>query len=360
MERPALPLVDVVNSRSSPVKNQPARRISISAVFAAAFISIANFGSSVVLKAQSPTMEAAVERLARKAAALPHERRMSLIWSNHAGISEQKAEQLRAIFAAKLESVQVRFAEGEAAPALRVSIEQTPTRFVFAAIVPGEGGTNVAIEEVSRLLAGSDQPVKSSLRLQKELVWQQEARILSAALPRVADDAAKRMVVLTEDALLEYSEEQGNWKIRETKALPQPRQAPRGARGQLLFADDGLERVGILLPGRRCEANLSDQSPVACTASNVEWPAGRLLAFPACGAQTWWLKSDTTDWTVEDRLLLRASVAGKDLAPVAEVNVPGPVQAISAGSDAASAGVVVRNVSTGNYEVYRVALSCAN
>jgi hypothetical protein len=72
------------------------------------------------------------------------------------------------------------------------------------------------------------------------------------------------------------------------------------------------------------------------------------------------LKSDTTDWTAEDRLLLRASVAGKDLAPVAEVNVPGPVQAISTGGDAASAGVVVRNVSTGNYEVYRVALSCAN
>jgi hypothetical protein len=216
------------------------------------------------------------------------------------------------------------------------------------------------IEEVSRLLAGNDQPVKSSLRLQKELVWQQETRILSVALSRVADDVAKRMVVLTEDALLEYSEEHGNWQLRETKALPQPRQPPRGARGQLLFADDNLERVGILLPGRRCEANLSDESPVACAAANAEWPAGRLLALPACGAQTWWLKSDTTDWTAEDRLLLRASVGGKDVAPVAEANVPGPVQAISAGGDAASAGVVVRNISTGNYEVYRVALSCAN
>ena len=38
----------------------------------------------------------------------------------------------------------------------------------------------------------------------------------------------------------------------------------------------------------------------------------------------------------------------------------GPVFSIGAGADVGSATAVVRNVATGNYEVYRVALACAN
>jgi len=72
------------------------------------------------------------------------------------------------------------------------------------------------------------------------------------------------------------------------------------------------------------------------------------------------IEVDVTDWTVEDRLLLRSSGAGRETAPVAEMIVPGPVQAIGVGIDAGSASVVVHNISTGNYEVYRVGLSCAN
>src|SRR5262245_50593473 len=94
-----------------------------------------------------------VERLAKKATALPHERRMSLVWTNHAALSEQRVERLRAAFAAQMEAAQVRLVQGETAPALRVAIEQTPTQIVFAATVPGEGSTSVAIEEVARSVA---------------------------------------------------------------------------------------------------------------------------------------------------------------------------------------------------------------
>ena len=43
----------------------------------------------------------------------------------------------------------------------------------------------------------------------------------------------------------------------------------------------------------------------------------------------------------------------------AELNVPGPVISIGAGVDAVQL-VVVRNVATGDFEVYRVVLACAN
>ena len=171
---------------------------------------------------------------------------------------------------------------------------------------------------------------------------------------------ARKMILLTEDALMIYGEEQGNWKLQTTKTLPGPKQPPRFARGQLLLAEENMDRVGILLPGRRCEANLADDSPIACAGGGSDWPAARLLSLPACGAQTWWLKSDGTDWTAEDRLFLRSSGAAKESAPVAELNVPGAVFSIGAGSNAASAAVVVRSLLTGNYEVYRIELACTN
>ena len=285
---------------------------------------------------------------------------MALVWTNHAGLSEERSEKLRALFAAQLEATQIRLVQGEAAPAVRVSIEQTPSKIVLTASVPGEGSTSVTIEEMERRLVESEKRVANTVRLEKELVWQQETRVLSAVLPSFSDGAEKKMVLLTEDAVMVYGEEPGGWKLQSTKTLPGPKQSPRAARGYLMIAEEKPDEVGILLPGRRCEATLPDDATIRCAAAGAEWPSGRLLANPDCGAQTWWLKSDGTDWASEDRLLLRNSGAGSGSAPVAEMSIPGAVFSIGAGPNTASAAVAARNLATGNFEVYRVVLVCAN
>jgi hypothetical protein len=283
-----------------------------------------------------------------------------LVWTSHAVLTEQRVERLRAAFAAQMEAGQVRLVQGETAPALRVAIEQTPTQFVITATVPGDGSTSVAIEEVARSMAGIDPSSGNSVRLDQELVWQQETKILSAALLAVGTDGGKRLAVLTDEGLLIYSGAPGNWKLENSKTLPGPRQAQRSARGQLMIAEDRSGQVGILLPGRRCEASLADNSPVACANVTADWPSGRLMALASCGRQTWWLKSDGVDWTSEDRLLLRNAGAGREAAAVAELDVAGPVISISAGESAGDASVVVRNLRSGNYEVYHVALACGD
>jgi hypothetical protein len=343
------------------VNEQPSRRISSLALTTVFIIGLIAACVPIAAQPQPQTLEDCVERLARKAVALPHERRMSLVWTNHAALSDQRAENLRLEFAAKLEAAQVRLVQGEAAPALHVSIEETPSHIVFTASVPGEGSSNVAIEEVARAFVAGDARPSNAIRLEKELLWQQETKILSAALPASSADSEKKMILLTEDALAVYGAAQGSWMLRTTKRLPPGTSQPqRFARGQLLLADENISQVGILLPGRRCETNLADDAPIACVTANTEIHPGRLLAAPACAMQTWWLRSDGTDWTSEDRLMLRNSGATSTAAPTAELSVPGPVLSIGAGANAGSATAVVRNVSTGNYEVYRVALACAN
>src|SRR5260370_5929405 len=312
---------DVLNSRFSPVNDQPARRIPLLAYTIAFIISLVPVGDSIFAQPQSQTLEDCVEELARKAVALPHERRMSLIWTNHAALSEQRAENLRAVFAARLEGAQVRLVQGEAAPALLVSIEQTPSQIVFTATVPAEGGTNVAIEEAARPLVARDARPSNVLRLEKELRWQQEAKILSAVLPAMSAGDEKTMIVLAEDALVIYSEEQGAWNLRTTKLLPPgTNQRQRSARGQLIIADENSSQVGILLPGRPCEKNWTDDSAVACASSNTEMHAARLLAAPACGPHTWWLRRDGPDLTNGDRRTLLNSAAPSKPPPAPELN----------------------------------------
>jgi hypothetical protein len=226
-------------------------------------------------------------------------------------------------------------------------------------MVPAEGSSNVVIEELERARAGMEDGGGNHVRLEKELLWQQETRILSAALlPAAADGGEKRLAVLTEDALQVYGGAAGNWKIENSKTLPSPRVPQRSARGQVMVAEDKSGQIGILLPGKGREASVADDSAVACRASSVEWPAGRLIATPNCGTQRWWLRSDSGDFASEDRLLLRNPENGKNAASVAELGIAGPVISIAAGESAGSATVTARNLSTGNYEVYRLAVAC--
>jgi len=208
---------DVVNSRFSPVKNQPARRVSRVAISRVLLFPILIFVACEVMNAQPQALEDAVERLAQKAVALPHEHRMSLIWSNHSGLSEQRVEHLRALFVGQLSSAQVHIVQGEAAPALRVMIEQTPSRMVLTASVPAEGSVRVVMEEVARSLAGSEEKAATPARLEKELVWTQERKILSAALLSESGDSERQMVLLMEEALLIYSRRRGAGSCRRRK-----------------------------------------------------------------------------------------------------------------------------------------------
>jgi hypothetical protein len=343
----------------TPVNKKLVRRFPICACACAIFFFILQILIEKPASARPDALEDGVERLAKKMAALPHERRMSLVWTNHAALSDARVERLRATFAERLEAAQVKLVQGETALALRVAIEQTPSRIVFTAMVPGGGSSNVVIEEVERALVGMEEGGGNRVRLERELLWQQETRILSAALlPAAGAGGEKWLAVLTEDALQVYGGAAGNWKLQRSKALPAPRAPQRSARGQVMVAEDISGQIGILLPGKRCEVSAADESALACAASSVDWPAGRLMAMPSCGTQTWWLDSDGGDFASEDRLLLRNAANGKEATPAAEMGIAGPVISIAAGESAGSATVTARNLRTGNYEVYRLSVAC--
>jgi hypothetical protein len=117
------------------------------------------------------------------------------------------------LFVAQLEAAQMRLDLGEAPPALRVMIEQTPSRIVFSASVPSAGSVSVIIEGVARSLAGIDARPWNVVRLEKELLWQQEGKILSSVIRARSNGAGKSLMLLNEEALQVFGQEQGSWKL---------------------------------------------------------------------------------------------------------------------------------------------------
>ncbi len=85
-----------------------------------------------------------------------------------------------------------------------------------------------------------------------------------------------------------------------------------------------------------------------------------MILASACGRGVWRLSADPGDWSVPDRLLLRNSLLPNSAPSAAELDLPGPSLSISTGRHMQSDTTVVFNLATGNYEVYRITLACAN
>jgi hypothetical protein len=110
----------------------------------------------------------------------------------------------------------------------------------------------------------------TALTLRKATVWQQETEILDF----FADN--QNLLVLEPGELAIYSSDSGQWRLRQTLAIPHQHPWPRDLRGRLEVHSGHLE---AFLPGTRCTGALSPPS-LDCRSSDDPWPIdSRLVAF---------------------------------------------------------------------------------
>src|SRR5262249_7992493 len=139
--------------------------------------------------------------------------------------------------------------------------------------------------------------------LEKELLWQQNERILDAILVRGENAAADRLVVLSKDALSVRQKQDGTWKLLYPKPLGDAASSERAPQGELWFSQDQPERLKIVVSGKSCQTMLTETAVVNCAQTGDAQRTGMLLASN-CDARTWWLRSDGGDITTPDRLEL--------------------------------------------------------
>jgi hypothetical protein len=310
-------------------------------------------------EARDDSAEHHVRELAHRVSAeLPRNKMSCVAWTNHEAVSEARSQQLKNAFA---EELQGKVGDSAAAAsgncAVSVDLEKTPTQIVFTAGLENGVEKQHFFAAVSRAGIPTESAGPATPRLGKELLWQQNERILDAIFVRGENGARDRLIVLQKDALVVYEKQAGEWKAALTKPPGEAAVTQRAPRGEIYFSVEQPDRAKIVFAGKSCQANLGDASALNCVASSEAARTGMLLVS-ACDSRVWWLRGDGGDMTMPDHLELTIPSAQKTEVAVAELPMPGPVLSISSGEGVRADTAVVFNLATGNYEVYRIALAC--
>ena len=154
--------------------------------------------------------------------------------------------------------------------------------------------------------------------------------------------------------------------------------ASRDPWGNLGLGQTG-NTVALFLSPRVCNVNLETQSLTECEPAEGSGAIPPSERFPVmldgeppgpsppgkgtivemrsvCGGANQFLATGARDYTQTDSLQVFQAESSGAVAVSAELDFPGPITALHAASDAPRA--VVRNLTTGNYEAYRLSFSC--
>jgi hypothetical protein len=191
------------------------------------------------------------------------------------------------------------------------------------------------------------------VRIEKRLIWEQDAPILDVAI------AGNTMLVLDTQGIAKYERRSGTWERGAASAIALP--PLRDPRGRLEWSGDS---VVAWLPSGTCRGTL-DGGELRCEAANAEFTIdGRSVRFTPGG--------NTLEGAVDDAVAscggaLTPGDAGRDAADTLTVmesgraageavQLPGPVTALWPAPGGALA--VARNLATGRYAAYTLAIDC--
>jgi hypothetical protein len=316
------------------------------------------------LCAPSPTradsLEDAVRALARKVSTVPQrERRIMLSWQNHSSLAEEHSQALKDAFTEEFGGTNIVEKQEPPSPTLQISIEETPAFYVLVAKVPTAEGEATRISRIGRGALPSAGNSAGQYHLSKELIWQQQEPILDAVETWDETAGPGALLILNRESLSLYRRRNDGWELQDSARIPKSEKTARTPRGEIRFSPGNEKQDSIILPGQVCDVTISEKIDLNCRAASLSWREGVFLSSP-CSRSVWWLKAEQSDWSMPDRLLLRNPSLPKSAASVAELELPGPALSLSTGRRMQSDTAVVCNLSTGNYEVYRITLSCTN
>jgi hypothetical protein len=289
-----------------------------------------------------------------------HKQPVKVVWHEPSPPSGYLSDARKKVFLDQISACGMEAAENSDAPVLTVSIQVTPSKaLLIANSAEAANGLQIYVVEIPRasLLVLRDALPMPQLR--RELVWHQEKPIQSAI--EWQDSAAQeRFLFLLSDALfLRFRFENNAWKWMDSAELPVA--GPRSRSGEATFAySHAKERVELVLGKKTCQLGLNAQVSITCGGAELGDRTADLLA--SCEESPRYLLAGRGDYTQTDRIRLAVAAvsASADESYAGSLEMPGPVLDISVAENPKTATAVVRNLSTGNYEVYRITAVCSN
>ena len=246
--------------------------------------------------------------------------------------------------------------------ALAVYAQETPTEVVLSARAQVSDHEEVRIVEVARAALPPLETPVAAVRVERQLIYESADRILDAAsLSNLAEGGLGVLLYKNFEVTALRVDLKGELKqsvplnVAGLKPARDPRgeMAPRGA------------QVAVELWGKACEFSWDAPAEVKCRAEKASsptksnWRMDTVLTSP-CDEANWTVSEGGNDPTSRDvlRLIPDGAIAGSSATVVSEF--PGPVLNVNAGQNGSRALIVVRNLRTGNYEVYKITLVCGD
>jgi hypothetical protein len=305
-------------------------------------------------------MEEGVRQLVERLAALPNfHGPVRLEIHEDPALSDGDETNWKELLRQELEKRRVSVTEESSAALVRIFIAETPTQVVLSASVKVGESDEVRIVALPRdLLPISTVPV-SSMRLERQLVYQSADRILDAASFSNGGESGLALLLYRNAELTAVRlDASGTVKQSMSLAVANAR-ASRDPRGELNSRGTDAE---VQLSGKSCEFNWSDGGEVKCHPVRIagqEWRAATML-FSPCDGSGWKLEASGSDWASSDLLRVVPEASSRKESAAVLSQFPGPILSMNGEQNPSSALVVTRNLRTGNNEVYKITLACDN
>ena len=327
-------------------------------------------------RSASATLEDSAREFAQKiAAALPSKENVSYEIRNVSSLQPGDVGRMEQSFKTELKDRGVSLPSGAGPITITVTLSENFKNLVWTAEIRQGNAPVVVLLEVRRPSENRTLLSTMPVSIHSEKFWEGSERILDAG--EISDGAVKSWLVLLLPGGLRILDRQTG--VTTATDIISNQTASRDPWGNLGFAKSGNE-FGLFLSPHFCTMNLQTLTLSGCSPGDDSDgkspgshfpvmidvspagapPAGKgteiVLGAAVCGGASQFLATGARDYTQPDSLQLFELKAGAAAPASAELNFPGPVTALHAASETPRA--VVKNLTTGNYETYRLSFSC--
>jgi hypothetical protein len=252
-------------------------------------------------------------------------------------------------------------------PLLNIAIRGTASKLLLVSSLMDSGGsrqirmTEIRRDNLSILNASSQTP-----RLQRKLLWQQETPLESAMEWYGISTQEHFLFLVNQGSIVRLRSMNEVWAPVDSAELPKADRPSRFGGGGSTFMYGSREpeaKLELLINRKLCD--FAPEGNLSLTCNDSDLGGKQLRMSSECGTTLWSLHTDAGDYAQRDRIICGIAEVAEAEFPADEASshsleMAGPVLDISTTVDSKAAIAVVRNLSTGNYEVYRITLACAN
>jgi len=357
------------------------RKFFLSAIFLLSFFSIGADAAVAGAAAANPYEAPAREFARRIAASFSADTRVEVDVRNRSTLA---AGDFAAVHAALLDELSARglrvaappadSADAQAEASAAITLSENAPGFVWIAEIRQGDRSAVMLMAVPRAAAAT--AGISAITLRSALLWSGPERVLAAAAPAALDVAPSSaaaggpnlLLLVSDGVAASVTDAQHTFKI----ALPPSATVVRDAQGALVW--NGTQ-LNVTVNGQTCTLSLPlAASQPQCRAGEISAPLApadqlgsqRAELPPACGeASAEILAAGTGDYTQPDSVRAYEMRGGAAVPVSAALDFPGPVLSLQAAmllqsQPGLAALAVVRNLATGDDEVYEISLVCGH